>query len=70
MRLLATMLALVGLVADSTGSRIAGNPFRASEEKPQVSDETLTSEQVAVYREVLQAYVGKSEGALNLADTT
>ena len=38
--------------------------------KPEVSHDSLTSEQIAVYRAVLRDYLKGSDGALNLADTT
>lgn len=38
--------------------------------KPEVSRDSLTSEQIAVYRAVLTHYLKDSDGALNLADTT
>lgn len=38
--------------------------------KPKVSEEPLTTEQVAVYRAVLSDYLKGSDGELNLADMT
>ena len=38
--------------------------------KPKVSDESLTTEQIAVYRAVLRDYLRGSDGALNLANMT
>lgn len=38
--------------------------------KPKVSDESLTTEQIAVYRAVLKDCLKGSDGVLNLADTT
>lgn len=38
--------------------------------KPKVSSESLTKEQVAVYRAVLQDFLGDSKDTLNLANTT
>ena len=38
--------------------------------KPKVSDDSLTPEQIAVYRAVLKDYTKGSDGALNLANKT
>ncbi len=38
--------------------------------KPKVSDESLTTEQIAVYRAVLRDYLKGSDGALNVANMT
>ncbi len=38
--------------------------------KPKVSDDSLTPEQIAVYRAVLKDYTKGSDGALNLANIT
>ena len=38
--------------------------------KPRLSDESLTTEQIAVYRAVLSDYLKGSNGSLNLANMT
>ncbi len=38
--------------------------------EPKISDEPLTTQQIAVYRAVLRDYLRGSDGALNLADKT
>jgi len=38
--------------------------------EPQLADESLTTEQIAVYRAVLREYLKGSDGVPNLADTT
>jgi hypothetical protein len=70
MRLLASAAILVGLVGGLSGIRFAGDSCGATEPKREASGVALTTEQVGVYREVLRDYVGKSDGVLNLADTT
>jgi hypothetical protein len=45
-------------------------PAQDNPPQPTVNNESLTSEQIAVYRAVLQDYLGDSKAVLNLADKT
>ncbi len=56
---------VVVLLVTSMGAITQENPS-----KPTVSDAPITSEQIAVYRAVLAAYLKGSNGVLNLANIT
>ena len=47
-----------------------GAVSQEDEPKPKLSDESLTNEQIAVYRAVLSDYLKGSDGTLNLANRT